>query len=272
MSVLAGAFSAYGSLAVMLAIVALVAVGINGGRDFGTMRGAEFRNLTVLAVVLSSFVAFVFGGYTAGRMSRRSGVTNGVLAGIVGAIIGVAGVAVARSAHAGVSLHRVAIGMHVPSSWADWRAAVIWGAVVTAAAIVLGGLLGGSSGERWHTKLLARAADSSYGPEAERLAAAQRQAAEAAAAHTAAQQRVARASAVSDLPGRPTITEPAATGRSAKAERAGAAEPGYAELTPTKTERAVAAHDAEASRAPEADRAGADAGALKRNRRHLLHR
>jgi len=259
-SVLAGALSGYGALAALMAIVGLVAVAVNGGRDLSTMSGSQFKDFTVLAVVVASFLAFVFGGYTAGRMSRRSGATNGLMVGILGAVLGGAVVAVARAAGGGASLHRVALHLNVPSTWTDWRSVVIWGVVMTVVAIILGSLIGGSSGERWHAQLLARAADSSYGPEAERQAAAQKEAAQAEAAHTAAQERVGRATAVSSLPGRPTVVEPAATGGTrASTERA------------PKADARAATADA---RSAEADTAAAGTGGagIKRNRHHLLHR
>src|SRR5687768_5200183 len=76
-SVLAGTLVAYGAFAVLLAIAAAVAKAVGVGADFSDN---EWRRLgaaggAIVAVVL--FVAYWFGGYVSGRMSRRAGMTNG---------------------------------------------------------------------------------------------------------------------------------------------------------------------------------------------------
>src|SRR5688572_23356323 len=92
-SVLAGTLVAYGAFAVLLAVASAVAKAVGVDTDFSDN---EWRRLGavgggVVAVVL--FLSYWYGGYVAGRMSRRAGTTNGFLVFILGIVLalGVAG-------------------------------------------------------------------------------------------------------------------------------------------------------------------------------------
>lgn len=243
-SSLAGALTAAAGMAALLTIAAAIAVGINRGRDFSTMSVSGFKVAIGLVVAVAAFLSFILGGYTAGRMSRRGGASNGLVAGILGVILGVVVVALLVVTGADAGLARVAAHINAPSTWSEWRPLGSVTAIVTVAAMVFGGLAGGIKGERWHGKLLARAVDSAYGPEAaqaEELAALRRQAAEAERARMAAEERIARRQAA------PATSPSSATAKAAarNAARKSAGEPDVAPL---------ARHDGEDGR------------------RHLMHR
>jgi MFS family permease len=191
-SVLAGALCGLAALEVMMVIAGAVVVGINGSTSFATMGDGEFKTILGIILVAELFIAFMVGGYVSGRMSRRGGATHGVVAGMVGVILAAIGAVVVVQTGADNGLARVARHINVADTWHQWRYFGLIGILVAAAAIVLGGLAGGIKGERWHGKLLARAVDPSYGPEAEERAAARKRVTEAEVARLAAADHVGR--------------------------------------------------------------------------------
>lgn len=194
-SVLAGAFCAYAAFEALVAIAGAVTVAIHGGTAFGTATSSSFKALVGIVVAVALFVAFMLGGYVAGRMSRRRGASHGLIAGLVGVVLGAIVVAATRASGADNGLARVAAHIGVASTWHDWRTFSLLGAIVAAAAMILGGLTGGIEGERWHGKLLARAVDPSFGPEAEERAQARKRLREAELARLAAADHVSRLTA-----------------------------------------------------------------------------
>ena len=198
-SVLAGALCGLSSLAAMLAFAAAIGVGIHGGADFGTTSDGRLKAVAGPVFVLSALLSFVFGGYVAGRMSRRRGAGTGLMAGVVGVALGI-GVGLALKLAGGdIALGRMAArDIHVAITWPGWRLFSVLAGLAVAAAMVVGGLLGGAKGERWHGKLLARALDPSIGSEAVAREAAQRRAAEAEMSRLGSTRRVAQVTAVNN--------------------------------------------------------------------------
>jgi hypothetical protein len=155
-------------------------------------------------------VAFMFGGYVSGRLSRRSGAIHGLLAGVFGAVLAaIAGVAIIGTGTDN-GLARVANHINVAASWHEWRYFGFIGIAVAAAAMVLGGLIGGVKGEQWHGKLLARAIDPAYGPEAADRAEARKRVTEAEVARLAAADHVGRLTAAAKT-SRPAAAVPEPT-------------------------------------------------------------
>ncbi|MDQ1416729.1 MAG: hypothetical protein QOF81_2342 [Acidimicrobiaceae bacterium] len=191
-SVLAGALCGLATLEILLAIAGAIGVGLNGGTSFAAMGERQFKSITGVVLVVALFCSFMLGGYVSGRMSRRSGATHGLLAGVTGVVLGVLAVASVIRTGADNGLARVAHHIQVVDTWAQWRTFGLIAALVAAVAMVLGGLTGGVEGERWHGKLLSRAVDPSYGPEAQEQAAARKSLNEAEAARLAAANRVGR--------------------------------------------------------------------------------
>src|SRR5205085_11809953 len=84
----------------------------------------------------------------------------------------------------------------LPTAWAEWRTAATVAGIGSVAAMLLGAMLGAPLGERWHGKLLRRAADPGIGPAAEARAAAAVREEEAVRLHRAALARTDRSSEV----------------------------------------------------------------------------
>jgi len=196
LSVLAGAFCALAVFEALITIAGALVVGIHGSTNFAGWRAAQVKTLAGTVVVLSIFVAFTFGGYVSGRMSRRGGATNGMVAGIAGVVAVAVVAAVVTATGTDNGLSRVAAHLQVADTWAQWRSVALVGVVVVIAAMVLGGLAGGIEGERWHGRLLARAIDPSYGPQASEQIEARKHIREAEVARLAAADHVSRVTAV----------------------------------------------------------------------------
>jgi MFS family permease len=191
-SVLAGALCALAVVEILVTIAGAIAVAINGGTNFSALGDKGFKTIAGLVLVVATFGAFVVGGYVSGRMSRRSGASHGLLAGVAGVVLAaLAGwVVVGTGTDAGLSA--VARHIHVADSWHQWRNFGLLAVVVIAAAMVLAGLAGGVEGERWQGKLLSRAVDPTYGPESVERAQAHKSITEAEVARLAAAGRVGR--------------------------------------------------------------------------------
>jgi len=166
-SVLAGSLSAYGAFAIVASIAGAILVGADADVDFTTSDWTSGELLSAVVTALVLLVAYLFGGYVAGRMARRSGVLNGlgvfalslVAAAIAGGIVS----GLADSAELEQDLRNIG----VPTTWDEWSGVGLTAALLALAGMLLGAVVGGMLGERWHTKLVRRAADPTIGPAAE---------------------------------------------------------------------------------------------------------
>ena len=167
-SALAGVLVAYGAVLILLA----VAAGIGSALGFETsgISDNEWRDLGVgaaiaLGVVL--FASYFFGGYVAGRMGRRAGLTHGLLVFVLGLVV-VAAVAGITSATAdGDAISRELQNQGIPTAADDWRDIGLLAGVGVLAAMLVGSILGGIKGERWHGVLVTRALDPEVRPRGE---------------------------------------------------------------------------------------------------------
>ncbi|MFN2490437.1 MAG: TIGR04086 family membrane protein [Actinomycetota bacterium] len=112
-----------------------------------------------IAFVIAQFLAYLWGGYTAGRMARGAGLINGLLVPLLAIIMAllVGGIAAGLGATADMNLPFQNARLPL-----EQDIAIEWGVGIGIAAVVamfLGGGLGGGLGARWHTKLERRAAD-----------------------------------------------------------------------------------------------------------------
>jgi hypothetical protein len=164
-SVLAGVLVAYGAFAVLAALVgaAAAAIGLStdlAGNDWATL---GVGSAIALAVVL--LVAYLFGGYVAGRMARRAGLVNG-LAVFVLAVVLVAAVAAIAASQADTNAVQANLrSLGIPTTGTEWGKVGTVAGIGSLAAMLVGALLGGVLGERWHTKLTRRAVSGRYGPD-----------------------------------------------------------------------------------------------------------
>ena len=162
-SILAGTLVAYGCFAVLAAVTAAVAKGTGFDTD---LSGGQWRDLGIaggVAIAAVQFVSYWYGGYVAGRMARRSGMLNGFLVFFLGVVlaVGVAGLVGMFTDTDNVLQDLRNIG--IPTSSDEWQQIGTFAGIGSLAAMLLGSLIGGGTGERWHGRLLTRAMDPTVG-------------------------------------------------------------------------------------------------------------
>jgi hypothetical protein len=159
-SVLAGTLTAIGAVALLLAGLA----GIGELFDFSTsdLNGDNWDDIGLagaIAFAVVTLLGYYFGGYVAGRMARRAGVRHGVLVFVLGLLLtlGAAGVASAISDRDAAADRLRDQG--VPTDADDWSGVGVVAGLATLGAMLAGSILGATRGERWHGRLVTRAAD-----------------------------------------------------------------------------------------------------------------
>jgi hypothetical protein len=157
-AILTGVVVAFGATFILSAIVGgvLVALGISNAPSSVVTVGVGAG----IALVIAMFLAYLWGGYAAGRMARGAGLANGVLvplAAIVVALI-VGGIVTALGATANLNLPSLSHfnpGLPIRSNQLNGRVldTTLWMTLGALIAMFLGGIIGGLLGARWHTKL-----------------------------------------------------------------------------------------------------------------------
>jgi hypothetical protein len=165
-SILAGVLVAYGAFAVLIGIAAAVVDALNVKTDIVTTDYEQLGVTGGLIVAGILLLSYLFGGYVAGRMARRSGLLNGLLVAILGLAVAAAVAALVRASDA-ETINTSLRSLGVPTTADEYGQAFTVAGIASLAAILIGSLLGGGLGERWHGKLLARAVDPNVGTEAE---------------------------------------------------------------------------------------------------------
>ena len=161
-SVLAGLVTVYGTFAIVASIVGAVLSSVEVETDFRTNDWTGSGAVALLATAVSLLVAYLFGGYVAGRMARRASMLHGVavfvasivVAAIVGTLVAV------LTDDEQIRENLQSIGVPVSSDQVSGVAFV--GAIVALAAMLVGSILGAMLGERWHTKLARRVVRSGH--------------------------------------------------------------------------------------------------------------
>lgn len=151
MAVLTGVIVAFGAIFLLSALLGglLTAAGVDASEVEPTGMGLGLG----IGFIVVQFVAFLWGGYTAGRMARGAGLLNGLLVPVGALLLGaiVWGATAALGAAANLNLPFTSGRLPVEESYL-----VEWGQVlglVALAALILGGVAGGALGSRWHTRL-----------------------------------------------------------------------------------------------------------------------
>jgi hypothetical protein len=167
LSVIAGVLCAYGAFAIIAAIVGAVLSAADVNTDFQSNDWTGSGAVAALASAGVLLLAYLFGGYVAGRMARRAGLLHGVLVFIVSLVLGaiVGGIVSAVGDSSDIERNLRSIG--IPTTSDQLSDVAIVGAIVSLAAVLIGSLLGGMLGERWHTKLARRVADPEVGQAAD---------------------------------------------------------------------------------------------------------
>lgn len=153
--VLTGVVVAFGAMFLLSGIIGGI-LAVLGVSDSNVTRGEAVQAgiAAGIAYVVAMFLAYLWGGYAAGRMARGAGVLNGalvpivaiVLALIVGAIVAALG----ATASLNLPLTTARLPINESGNLVDWGIGLGVAALV---AMFAGGILGGTLGSRWHTKL-----------------------------------------------------------------------------------------------------------------------
>jgi len=161
-SVLAGTLVAFG--AVTLVAAAAGAAGSALGLHTDGISTHEWRQTGIVAAAVGAvvlFVSFWFGGYTAGRMSRRAGARHGALVFLLSAIfIGLLALiawAVRDSVHVDIAANLRDNG--VPTNRSTWSDIGLGAGIAGTVAMLLGSIIGGIRGDRWHGRLATAAVE-----------------------------------------------------------------------------------------------------------------
>lgn len=154
--VLTGVVVAFGAMFVLTAMISGILVGLGLEDELRPGEATDVGIATGIGLVLAQFLSYAWGGYAAGRMSRGAGAANGALVALLGIVIGVAVGAIAAGIGATEDIRTPFNSSQLPADGEVLR----WGvglAVGALGAMFLGGIVGGTLGSRWHTKLERRA-------------------------------------------------------------------------------------------------------------------
>ena len=175
-SVVAGVFVAYGVIGACIGIAAAVLYPI--GLTLDSLSHDDWQRVGLIGGLVAAAVflgAFTFGGYASGRMARRAGLRNGMLVAVLGVVLLAAIAAIARLEGATSAIVDRLESLGAPTDGTTWYGVGGLSGAVALGGMILGGVLGGVRGERWHQRLLVRAANPDIGPEADPRAEAERQ-------------------------------------------------------------------------------------------------
>jgi hypothetical protein len=165
-SMLAGVLVAYGAFAILLGLAA-AAVGAAGGDTDLSTDWEQLGTAGGLAVAGLLFLAYLFGGYVAGRMARRNGLAHGAGVLVLGVlIVGAVAYLVRSSAGTGTIADNLR-SLGIPTTAEEYGQAGSVAGLASLVALIAGALVGGALGERWHARLFARAADPTVGAQAQ---------------------------------------------------------------------------------------------------------
>ena len=157
-SILTGTAVAIGTMSLLTILIAGIAVAV-GLPDEIDATATQIGWGAGIILVLSQFLAYFWGGYTAGRMARGAGTLNGLMVPVMALLL--VGGAIAIMAALGVEPRFAA-------PFTDFRVPVeedvvlTWGiglGIATLVMMFLGAILGGHLGARWHDKLEAVAGE-----------------------------------------------------------------------------------------------------------------
>lgn len=168
LSVLAGTMVAFGTVALLLA----AAAGIGDLIDVDTtdLNGRNWDDAGLGAAIAFGvvlLVSYFFGGYVAGRMARRAGVRHGVMVFVLALVLtGVVAFVADQVGDTNAFVDDLR-GQGVPTDLDSWSGVGVLAGVLALAGMLLGSILGGTRGERWHGRLVTRAMDPTVTPRGE---------------------------------------------------------------------------------------------------------
>src|SRR5215218_1349076 len=125
-SVVAGTLVAYGAFAVLAALLGAAAAAIGVDNGLSTNDWARLGTGGAIAAAVVLFLAYLFGGYVAGRMARRAGLLNG-LAVFLLAIVLIAAVGALVASQADADAIRTNLrSLGIPTSGSEWSDIGTW--------------------------------------------------------------------------------------------------------------------------------------------------
>lgn len=152
-SILSGILVSFGAFFVLHALAGAALAGAGVGNGQLTPEEASAAGIGALVgLALIQFLAYFWGGYTAGRMARGSGWLNGTLVG-VGALVLVLALGAIVASLTGTDMAAVSGLTAGPLALPDATEALTTIGLVLLASMLLGAALGGRVGAGWHTKL-----------------------------------------------------------------------------------------------------------------------
>ena len=157
-AILTGVVVAFGCMFLLTALIGgiLAAFGVIDP-DIPQSEAVDAGIAAGVALVVAQFLSYLWGGYAAGRMSRGAGFANGFLVPLVAILVAILVAAVAAALGATANLNLPFTTNRLPlenDSLIDWGVGI---GIASVVAMFIGGILGGSLGSRWHTKLERRA-------------------------------------------------------------------------------------------------------------------
>jgi hypothetical protein len=153
-AILTGVVVAFGAMFLLSAIIGgiLTALGV-AETDITRGEAVDAGIAAGMAFVVAQLLAYMWGGYTAGRMGRGAGIANGILVPITAIVIGLITAAIVTGLGATANLNLPFTENRLPLE-NDYL--VNWGigiAIASVIAMFVGAAMGGALGARWHTKL-----------------------------------------------------------------------------------------------------------------------
>ena len=170
-SALVGVLTAIGTFTVCVGVAA--AILHVTGLTTDTLSTSEWTRLALIAGIVTAVVllgSFALGGYAAGRMARRSGVRQGVLVFVLGAVVIAGAIGIAQLEGALAALRDRLDELGAPTGDSAWGSIALLTICIAVGGSLVGSITGAVRGERWHQRLVARALDPDVGPEADRRA------------------------------------------------------------------------------------------------------
>ncbi|HEX2240354.1 MAG TPA: hypothetical protein VHJ82_04360, partial [Actinomycetota bacterium] len=155
---LTGVVVSFGAMFLLTAGVAGVLYAFGVDLDVPEGESVQAGPYAGVALIVAQFLAYLWGGYTAGRMSRGAGAANGFLVALLALFLAIgagAVVAAVSQTTTGPSLPFNTARIPLQDEYVvDWGLGVALGAML---AMFLGGIVGGLAGSRWHARLESRA-------------------------------------------------------------------------------------------------------------------
>jgi len=160
-AILTGVVVAFGALTLLLALAGGILAATDTIDEVSNVAGEDAVTAGTAAgvvLVIAWLFAYMWGGYTAGRMGRGAGFLNGLLVPIVAVLVLLAVGAIASALGAEAELNNPLDNVRLPieeSNLVDIGTGI---GIAVLVAMFLGSIFGGMLGARWHTKLERRVA------------------------------------------------------------------------------------------------------------------